>query len=438
MVDQANSIDLRALVSQSESVAGAASSLDKSILELPSLFVHCRWLRYPEASSFSLSLQKQGVSSVGFRVSEEHSLLQAVHHEARNENFFRDLLAWYVAEHNAWRNGSTKVLKGAIIAVCYGLPYCGGHGDRVHGILSLLLLAIATKRGFLIDSRFPLPLDEVLQPSFLDWRVRVEEIELNNRIQLVDLTESEIEKSLRGFRDSPEVLAIGTNLRFHSYMLQWLREEHGGFSLTSSWVQDAWNYLFKPTPVILELLRSTTPEAHEKKTPFLAIHFRAGNETLHSFLDPARHSLDLLEKFLDCALAVEAGLSKEKKVEMLSPPQNTEPESEGKAILDPKIPFYLSADTNKVWDHPRVQKMMTAGKLKPFIRGDAESIQHVDRSPALNTIATKGFHRSWVEYLSLSRATALIISNSFFGETAAEIGNVPFVYYGEACIAVDL
>ena len=31
-----------------------------------------------------------------------------------------------------------------------------------------------------------------------------------------------------------------------------------------------------------------------------------------------------------------------------------------------------------------------------------------------------------------------IVSNSFFGETAAEVGNVPFVFYGEHCMPVHL
>ena len=66
---------------------------------------------------------------------------------------------------------------------------CGGHGDRLHGILSLFLFAIATKRAFFVDYRYPLPLHMVLVPNLIDWRIRTEELQMNNRIQLVDMSE---------------------------------------------------------------------------------------------------------------------------------------------------------------------------------------------------------------------------------------------------------
>jgi len=54
------------------------------------------------------------------------------------------------------------------------LPHfqCGGHGERFNEILIAFLLAIFTRRVFLIDSESPLPLHMVLSPSKLDWRVR--------------------------------------------------------------------------------------------------------------------------------------------------------------------------------------------------------------------------------------------------------------------------
>jgi len=429
--------------SSSDSDKKAVSTPNKPTTQAPplSLHVRCRWLRYPTASSFPVDIENHAISSVGIRNSEESNIFQAVHTHRRNEDFFRNLLGWYIQEHQLWREGKSEVLRGAIIAVCYGLPYCGGHGDRVHGILSLFLLAMATNRGFLIDSRFPVPLETALLPSFLDWRVRSEEVELNNRVQLVDLTEEEVERELRGLRRSPEVIAVGTNLRLHSIAAEWLREEHGWFALTSAWVSDAWNHLFKPTEEILRGLEPTS------KKPFLALHFRAGNETLENFVDPARHGLDLIGEFLRCAKQVEGKLSVEherKDVADLSTLEEKDVVAR-KAVLDAGTPWYLAADTGRVWDHPAVKELVAKGKVVPFPSLEAEQQQesskdvyHVDRSPASLTISNRGFHRSWTEYLALSRATALVISNSFFGETAGEVGNVPFVYYGDGCVEVDL
>ena len=265
---------------------GFDNSTTNSNLNALTLTVHCRWLRYPQASSLSISHQDLSsgslmLSSIGIRNSEERAILQAVQREKENEEFFKSLLAWYVAEHRIWReaienkglvqtlaeshgtagsesdssesesdDSNTPRLRGAIIAICYGLPFCGGHGDRVHGILSLFLLAIATKRGFLLDVRHPTPLQGIvttntdtnsgepesdtkyssadegaLHPSFLDWRVRTEdvyELAAGNRIQLMDeLEDKEVERILRGVKRSPEVLVIGSNLRFHTVGMEW-------------------------------------------------------------------------------------------------------------------------------------------------------------------------------------------------------------------------
>lgn len=374
--------------------------------------VECRWLRYPEASDVSPIIVGQHLSSIGIRTSEETRIYQSAHLTSRNADFHRSIFNEYVRLHQMWRSDpESSALSGAIVAVCYGLPFCGGHGDRIHGILSLFLLAVATGRGFLIDSRAPLPLLQAVHPNFVDWRVRVEEIELNNRVQLVDLSEDALEKALRGFRRSPAVLALGTNLRFHHYITKWLNEQYGYFALTSTWVSDAWNYLFKPSPAIMRVLRDNSP-----RKSFVAMHFRAGNET-QNFVDPPRHALGLIDEFMRCAAKVRRDLS---------------------ALVDPATPVYLSADTAKIWSHPSVARAVETGFLQPLLKDREGEVIHVDRTSAGHSFVQDGFMDSWAEYISLSRATALVISNSFFGETAAEIGHVPFVFYGEGCIPVDL
>ena len=86
-------------------------------------------------------------------------------------------------------------------------------------------------------------------------------------------------------------------------MGDWLAEE-GYFQLSSGWVSRAWNILFKPTPVILKHFESTAIPSQ----PYIALHFRAGNETAHSWVDPPRHGLGQIDGFLDCAEQVRARL----------------------------------------------------------------------------------------------------------------------------------
>ena len=152
--------------------------------------------------------------------------------------------------------------------------------------------------------------------------------------------------------------------------------------------------------------------------------------------------------------------------EISSESSDSDSESANAPVLDSSTPIFLAADTMRVWDHPRVRKMQEGGELVGFSSSTGSEnnntrIIHIDRSAidlSLNSggdtssstsdsnadskspssTSTSPFLHAWTEFLSLSRATALVISNSFFGEVAAEVGDVPFVYYGEGCMEVDL
>mmetsp|Transcript_89794 Transcript_89794/g.290103 ORF Transcript_89794/g.290103 Transcript_89794/m.290103 type:complete len:323 (+) Transcript_89794:1012-1980(+) len=59
-----------------------------------------------------------------------------------------------------------------LVYSCQPYAQCGGQGDRLNGIVTAFLLAILTRRVFLIDSESPLPLQMLLVPRLVDWRVR--------------------------------------------------------------------------------------------------------------------------------------------------------------------------------------------------------------------------------------------------------------------------
>jgi hypothetical protein len=50
-------------------------------------------------------------------------------------------------------------------------PRCGGHGDRLKGIVSAFYLAVLTNRAFLIDYSRPHQLEQVMLPKLIDWRL---------------------------------------------------------------------------------------------------------------------------------------------------------------------------------------------------------------------------------------------------------------------------
>lgn len=59
---------------------------------------------------------------------------------------------------------ATGILENAVIYRCVHGQECGGHGDRIQGIFSILLIAIATNRGFFIEITKPISILSILKP----------------------------------------------------------------------------------------------------------------------------------------------------------------------------------------------------------------------------------------------------------------------------------
>merc|ERR1712194_371135 len=59
-----------------------------------------------------------------------------------------------------------------LVYSCQPFAQCGGHGDRLNGIITVFVLAVLTRRVFLIDSESPIPMTMLLSPHLIDWRVR--------------------------------------------------------------------------------------------------------------------------------------------------------------------------------------------------------------------------------------------------------------------------
>eukprot|EP00804_Cyclotella_cryptica_P000105 CCRYP_020511-RB/>CCRYP_020511-RB protein AED:0.14 eAED:0.14 QI:20/1/1/1/0/0/3/239/551 len=50
-----------------------------------------------------------------------------------------------------------------------GKARCGGAGDRLIGMIKMFYLAMCSRRVFLIDAPFPVPLTDVFNPSYIEW-----------------------------------------------------------------------------------------------------------------------------------------------------------------------------------------------------------------------------------------------------------------------------
>ena len=124
-------------------------------------------------------------------------------------------------------------------------------------------------------------------------------------------------------------------------------------------------------------------------------------------------SRKLGRKFLDCAKVAESELQ-----------------------MPSSTPWFLSTDTTEALEMPQVQSLRNSGKLRVLEAEKGWKLAHVDRSHA--NLGLQGFQDSYVAYMLLASAQVVILSRSFFGETAAEIGAVPHVYFAEGCVQTDM
>ena len=127
--------------------------------------------------------------------------------------------------------------------------------------------------------------------------------------------------------------------------------------------------------------------------------------------------------------------------------------------LDLNIPWFLSADTARVWQMGMQQaeesgdseeeaaaettssilhRLLSSKKLVLLEETkDPYQVGHVDRSRL--DLMLNGIPNGYVSYQLLQEATAIVLSRSFFGETAAEVGySGENAYYNDGCVKVDL
>eukprot|EP00927_Polykrikos_kofoidii_P017049 TRINITY_DN17741_c0_g2_i1.p1 TRINITY_DN17741_c0_g2~~TRINITY_DN17741_c0_g2_i1.p1 ORF type:complete len:1000 (-),score=137.92 TRINITY_DN17741_c0_g2_i1:120-3119(-) len=419
-------------------------------------------------------------------------------------------------------SGGKRSKQSVLVYSCESFRQCGGLGDRINGMVTAFLLAVLSKRLFLIDSENPLPLQMLLEPNAIDWRVRGSLGALaglrhhsyhDKRVQF----EADVDR-LVNYPD--EVLVVSTNYRmlrtlFESAELAPLAAELGlPLHAPSFLVADLFEYLFRPSaPLLAELglLRASLGGVEDRR--FIAIHFRTGDISW----DPMRHGKEELQAFLACAKQAEDDL----RFRLLSPKvaadvvvvnasnasshevdhkfdliglgrcpggsgvkegKYTAQECAKHCIEEPRcaafslqedhtmqcelvfhecntsllmnrypwysyrlkqvdestsvvLPWILATDSDDVARAAATLPEALEGKL--LIPGSTGRI-HIDRSPMLDVY--DGVALNYAEWLLFGRAAAVVLSRSYFGETAAEIGRVSHAYFapGGGCVRTDL
>ena len=101
----------------------------------------------------------------------------------RNEHRWKRLEDYYGRFLNL-SSFHQPVSSKSIIYSCHSI--CFGWGDRLRGITSVYILALLTRRRFMIDMDHPCSISHVLQPNIIDWRFRkLPHFRRKNRTKLV-------------------------------------------------------------------------------------------------------------------------------------------------------------------------------------------------------------------------------------------------------------
>ncbi|CAD7934426.1 unnamed protein product [Amoebophrya sp. A25] len=423
--------------------------------EVADLPQHCSWLDVQEHTEYfepePETLFKLWKSRFGnaFSTEDQHESMQQEHRRPR--------LVYSCAPHTL----------------------CGGHGDRAQGIVNAFLLALLLGRDFYLDSENPVPWSMLFTANVIDWRVE----HLDSSLDMVNAHDTRFHQEIPWLvANRAETILINTNLRevgqFLNHPLFRDKSVRLGLSGTPFLAQMIWHFLFRPSFFLQNQIQNARDNLHigeyEQDTsssgstyqPYLALHFRAGNES--AWWDPSRHALQsLVDDFFACAWKVEAEIFSPRMLfsssSSPSSTSSTERTSSRSAWSTSStisksdgLPWYLASDTDRVRRLPEVRTLIRSGKLKMLANTEVEGreeeedrttspeetnyeISHLDRSKAAKRL--NGIVPAFVSWYLLQDATAVVLSRSGFGETAAELGrsgqNAYFAGHG-GCVKTDM
>eukprot|EP00397_Hematodinium_sp_SG-2012_P049805 GEMP01057596.1.p1 GENE.GEMP01057596.1~~GEMP01057596.1.p1 ORF type:complete len:185 (+),score=41.08 GEMP01057596.1:174-728(+) len=162
-------------------------------------------------------------------------------------------------------------------------------------------------------------------------------------------------------------------------------------------------------PLALLQNRTNHWSKHRGEERLIGIHFRTGNYSAR-WVDPSRHEVGQLVAFLECARQVE---------KMLQFPAN-------------KTRWFLAADAPLEIPEEFASKVF--GPADPETN-ELNNIVHLDRSQIGDLVV--GLVDAWAQWLLLASSDAVILSESGFGATAAEIGHTE-AFLGATCVRADV
>ena len=165
---------------------------------------------------------------------------------------------------------------------------CGGYGNRIHGITALLILAMLTKRVFLIQMTNPTDINTFLQPNAIQWNYTLPEELKSYNINLYRKKNfysnfRTLENALLG-NDEYDVLRVRINSGLFFILVA--MSDHMTDNMISTFILKtqydlvllygcAYNYLFKYQPTVIQSINSLKTELGLETGKYVALHVRS-------------------------------------------------------------------------------------------------------------------------------------------------------------------
>ncbi len=351
------------------------------------------------------------------------------------ERFLKTLEEYRTFHHTLTRDPTPQK---TLVWWCSSYEYCGGLGERLQGITYSLILAMITRRRFLIvwgDSNSE---SAFLHPHLIDWRNKSITDSLISRVrkdvvgsddfvspflityntvmeygrESLDIHQDDLESYLSVIESNETNIILSTNFDPSSLLNkdrngndpEWLltgMQWHGLSDLSMDELNDivgiTFRYLFKFDKLVYRELAAAARVMKLTRTPYIAVHVRTGFADTPPY-EELMHHPKLLQNDSEWREALQCAVN----VANRYPGKNN-------------TFIYLSTDSKLV-------KQIALGKYGMRIRTLNNVLLHVDRLDKdphpVWADETEGLISVWVEFLLLARGRMLVRGESTYSRIA--------------------
>ena len=218
---------------------------------------------------------------------------------------------------------------------------CGGYGNRIQSISILLILAMVTKHVFLIESTYPIDINDYFQTNAIQWNHAVPK-GLRTKIMYTGYdggAATSVANTLTRPNEQ-DVVRVRTYLGIFYYIQLvsdgTLKDMTSKFNLKTLYDFNllygcVFSYLFKYQPMVQQRIDSLQKEYNLETKKFITLHVRSHfHEGGHPVVNPLHLKVPFKPLF-DCAVMAAKSLSHKFNV--------------------PKVPIFLASDQSEVTNY---------------------------------------------------------------------------------------